>query len=243
MPPTPYDRCPAAAFQASQRPPPRDFLLGAPLGPKPRRPARRPARRPRQAAGELRLRPLPAAIFRPPPPPRRGDDPGGGDCAGAHRSRPQRPRAGYAGPRAPALGVSRASPDGPPRPGFEPPVGSHKQASRLPGPDSRSPRFYLRGRIPRPSCCLARRSLALPGCTAPARRRAGPAEGSPAPGCCARLHTPPSTAPPPAGLRLRLLSLPRERHACAKLTPASVFGKEGVESPPASTNGNRRASP
>lgn len=89
--------------RASHRPPPRDFLLGAALGPKPRRPARRPACRPRQAAGEVLPRPIPAAIFRPRPPPRRG---GGG------RSRRRRlrrgapvsaaaPRARYAGPQPP----------------------------------------------------------------------------------------------------------------------------------------------
>lgn len=35
---------------------------------------------------------------------------------------------------------------------------------------------------------------------------------------------------PPAGLPLRLLSLPRERHACARLSRASAFCKEGRRS-------------
>lgn len=87
--------------QASHRPPLRDFLLGAPLGPNPRRQARRPACRPRQAAGEVLLWSLPAAIFRPPSPPRRG---------GRSRRRRLRrgapvsaaaPRAQHAGPKPP----------------------------------------------------------------------------------------------------------------------------------------------
>lgn len=125
-----------------------------------------------------------------------GDDPGGGDCAGAHRSRPQ--RRGHSTPAPSLLGVSKAPLPGPPCPEFEPPVGSSIQAScllPLPPPPSRSPRFYLRGRIPRPSCSLAQRSLPIPACTAPPRRRAGPSEGSPAPGCCARLYAPPLRGP------------------------------------------------
>lgn len=166
-----------------------------------------------------------------------GDDPGGGDCAGAHRSRPQ--RRGHSTPAPSLLGVSKAPLPGPPCPEFEPPVGSSIQAScLLPPPPSRSPRFYLRGRIPRPSCSLAQRSLPIPACTAPPRRRAGPSEGSPAPGCCARLYAPPS-----AGLQLRLLSFPRDRRACANSPgPLRLFCKEG-RSPAAATNGHRRASP
>lgn len=148
---------------------PRDFLLAAPLGPGPGG-ARGSARRPRQAGGRRRpLRPIPAAIFRRPSPPRRGDDPGGGDCAGAHRPPPQ--GRGSVPWRRGSSGSSKPPLEGHPVPS----LGLLPGLTIGPSPHPRSPRFYLRGRIPRPSCCLARRSLPIPGCTAPPRRRAGPA--------------------------------------------------------------------
>lgn len=81
----------ASHLRVSLRPPPKDFLLAGPLGPRARRDARlglqAPSGRP---GGEVSLPAIPAAIFRrPSSPPRRGDDSGGGDCAGAHRSPPQ----------------------------------------------------------------------------------------------------------------------------------------------------------
>ena len=79
-----------------------------------------------------------------------------------------------------------------------------------PSPHPRSPRFYLRGRIPRPSCCLARRSLPIPRYTAPPRRRAGPA------GKAERRDAARAVPPAPsADTRPRLLSAGSTRHACA----------------------------
>lgn len=112
------------------------------------------------------------------------------------------------------------------------------QTSLSPPSAPSSPRFYLRGRIPRPSCCLARRSLPIPACTAPPRRRAGPADQSPAPGGCARLYARP--------LRRACGGACSVRQETATHAQAHQDGRLlqwGAASSASATNGNGRTSP
>lgn len=153
-----------------------------------------------------------------------GDDPGGGDCAGAHRSRPQRRGRGTL-PTNPARGPLRPPSEGRPVPDFERlPLGSYKQSSRL-SPEPRAPTYAEESRV-HLAASLGDRSLSQ---RAPRRRDGGRdrQKGAQRPEA-ARAATP-APPPPPAGLRMRLLSAPRERRACASAPGRPPFARRRGE--------------
>lgn len=164
-----------------------------------------------------------------------GNHPGGGDCAGAHRSRPQRRGRGTL-PTNPPRGLLRLPSEGRPVPDFERlPLGSYKQSSSL-SPEPRVPTYAEESRV-HLAASLGDRSLSQ---RAPRRRDGGRDRQKGA----QRREAARAATPAPPLLRRVCGCACSVRHENDAHAPAHQGGRLSIgeeASPATGTNGKRRA--